>query len=254
MNNGIKEKLKSGKTVYGTWNTIANPTVCEILAQSGIDFQILDMEHGTFGFESLENSIRAIDQYDCSPLVRIAGLNLNDSQKALDLGAHGLVFPQVKSAKDAQIAMSFCHFPPMGVRGLNPFTRFKAYSVNKDSKLNQTEQSFGFNTIILESKEALLEIDEILKIENLDMVYLGAYDMSVSLGVPGKVDSPEVQSFLETGIQKIRKAGKVAGVMALNSVSAKHLEKCGANFIVLGVDSYLIGSSAQQILASIKKN
>ncbi len=254
MNNRIKKKLASGQTVYGTWNTIANPTICEILAQSGIDFQILDMEHGTFGFESLENSIRAIDQYDCSPLVRIAGLNLNDSQKALDLGAHGLVFPQVKSATDAKMAMSFCHFPPAGIRGFNPFTRFKAYSVDKESTLNQLEQNFGFNTIILESKEALVEIDQILAIDNLDMVYLGAYDMSVSLGVPGQIDSAEVQQFLESGIKKIRKAGKVAGVMALNQSNAKHLEKCGANFIVLGVDSYLIGSSAQQTLASYKKN
>jgi 4-hydroxy-2-oxoheptanedioate aldolase len=252
MQNGLRKKLAAGRTVYGTWNIISNATICEILAQSGIDFQILDMEHGTFGFESLENSIRAIDQYDCSPLVRIAGLNLNDSQKALDLGAHGLIFPQIKNTTDAELAISYCTFPPVGVRGLNPFTRFKGYSVNTESKLNQTEKIFGLNSIIIESKEALVEIDSILKIENLDMVYLGAYDMSVSLGVPGDVNSSIVKNFLESGIQKIRQAGKVAGVMATNKDSSQHLEKCGANLIVLGVDSHLIGSVAAQTLTAYK--
>lgn len=254
MINTVKKKLLNNKTVFGTWNLITSPMVCEVLAQSGLDFQILDMEHGQFSFETLENSIRAIDKYECSPLVRIGGLNLNDSQKALDLGAHGLVFPQVKGVDDANMAMSFCQFPPNGIRGLNPFTRYKAYSVNSNSELFQAQDDFSLNSIILENKEALSELDLILKIKNLDLIYLGAYDMSVSLGLAGQVNSPEIKNFIEAGIKKIRSANKFVGVMASDMDSAKRYQDLGANLIIVGVDSYLMGTSVQKILNSYKKN
>lgn len=252
VQNTVKRKLTQGKTVFGTWNAITSATVCEVIAQTDIDFQILDMEHGSFSFENIENCIRAIENYDCSPLVRVGGLNLNDSQKALDLGAHGLIFPQVKGVEETKLAMQFTQFAPKGIRGLNPFTRYQAFSVNEKSNLFQKESDFSLRSIILENKESLDQIDQILDVPDLDLVYLGAYDMSVVLGRPGKMNSPEVQNFIETGIKKVRAAKKAVGVMTSDVETAKRYEQLGANFIVLGVDTNIIGNSVQKIINSFK--
>ncbi len=248
MMNAVKQKLAAGECVFGTWSTLTSASLCEVSAQTGIDFQILDMEHGAFDFESLENCIRAIEHHGCSPLVRIAGLEINDVQKALDLGAHGLIFPQVRGVADSERAVQFCQFAPKGLRGFNPFTRYRAFSVNPESKVFRGDDDFALKCIILENKEALSELDQILKIKDLDLVYLGAYDMSVVLGKPGQMDSPEVQEFIVSGIKKIRDAGKYVGLMTSDPEMSKHYRRLGANMIVMGVDSYLIAQGLKKQL------
>jgi 4-hydroxy-2-oxoheptanedioate aldolase len=254
LDNHVKLKLEKGKTVFGTWNIIPSPQLCEIQSQTDIDFQILDMEHGLFNFESLENCIRAIELFNCSPLVRIAGLNLNDSQKALDSGAHGLIFPQVNSVFDCQQAINFSHYPPEGMRGYNPFTRSHGYSIKESSKLNRDRNNFAFTSVIIENISSFGNLEEILKIDALDLIYLGVYDMSVSLGKTGQFNDPELKKFIEVGIKKTRDSGKSVGLMTKDLDQAHFFKKLGANFIVLGVDSNLIGSNLNNLTQLMNKN
>ncbi len=119
--NAIKRKLATGQPVLGIWSIIPSPMVVEILSLSGFDFTILDMEHGVFDLGSLEACVRAVEVAGATPLVRIPGMNSSDAQWALDLGAHGIVVPQVRDAQDATAVVSMAKYAPLGQPGGQSF-------------------------------------------------------------------------------------------------------------------------------------
>lgn len=245
MKNFIREKLAANQIVYGLWSVIPNPVLTEMISLAQFDFQILDLEHGSYDFTSLENSIRTAELLGCSPLVRVPGLDLCATQKALDFGAHGVIYPQVQNFAEAKKAIGLTKYPPEGTRGFNPFTRVDGYSITGPSGRNTN--AFGMSGLIIENKTAAQELDQILELPSLEIIYLGAYDMSVALGKPGDMNNPELVSFIESSIKKIAKANKIAGVMATTPAMNKKMVDLGARLIVSGVDSFLIGKSLKDI-------
>lgn len=241
--NFVREKLTQKKAVCGIWSIIPSPTISEIVAHSGMDFQILDMEHGHYDFGQLETAIRTSEMSGCSPFVRIAGLDPHATQKALDLGAHGIIYPQVQNTLEARKAVQYTKYPPLGHRGYNPFTRVDNYSIKKIDGTGRNNNEFAMTGIIVENKSAVQELDQILDIDDLEIFYLGAYDMSVALGCPGDMTNPDLLKFMETSIKKISHKNKIAGVMAQSSQAIQQYTEMGAKFIVVGVDSFLIGKS-----------
>ena len=247
MNNFVREKLTQQKAVCGIWSIIPSPTLAEIVALTKIDFQIFDMEHGHYDFGTLENSIRTSEALGCSPFVRIGGLDANATQKALDLGAHGIIYPQVHNQLDARLAVNYTKYPPLGERGFNPFTRVQSYSLNQSQYGGKNCNEFSMTGIIIESKSAARDLDTILDTESLEIFYLGAYDMSVALGCPGDMNNPQLIKFMESSIKKIVDKKKIAGVMAQSPEAVKQYIQLGARFIVMGVDSFLIGKSLSSL-------
>lgn len=240
----LKEKLNTGESVYGVWSVIAAPTINEIIALSGFDFQILDMEHGTHDVSTLEGSIRACELWGCSPLVRLPSIDQGLAQVVLDLGVAGLVIPQVKNFAQAEAATKLLHYAPDGDRGFNPFTRGNLFNIKAQKK---SDLICG---IIIENKTAFADLDKILTLKKLDVIYLGAYDMSVALGKPGDMSNPELLEFIDVSLKKITAAGKVAGLMA-DVPSLKAYQKQGAQFLVRGVDSYLIGENLKKMKSEL---
>lgn len=241
--NFIREKLTTQKVVYGVWSTIPSPALSEIIALAQMDFQIFDMEHGAFDFSSLELAIKCCENAGCSPLVRIAGLDPFATQKALDFGAHGLIYPHVKNYQDAEKIVDLTNYPPVGKRGYNPFTRVQNYSLSNSSKNHKNMNGFAINGLIIENKSSFDDLEKILELDEIEIIYLGAYDMSVALGRPGDMENPELIKFLESSIYMINKKNKIAGVMAMNAESAKKFASLGARFIVVGVDANIIGNN-----------
>lgn len=241
MKNNLKENLKSGKPCYGVWSILSSPTVNEIIGIAGFDFQILDMEHGVHDISTLEASIRACELHNSTPLVRLPTIDQGLAQKVLDLGGRGLIIPQIKNFAQAEEAVKLLYYAPVGVRGYNPFTRGNMYKLS--DKHRPGDLICG---IIIENKSAFDDLDQILKIENLDVVYLGAYDMSVALGKPGDMSNPDLLRFIDQGIQKIKQAGKIAGLMADPDALKEYAEQ-GVGFLVCGVDSYLIGDGLKKV-------
>ena len=240
MIKNLKDKLNNGDSVFGVWSIIAAPTINEITALSGFDFQILDMEHGAHDISTLENSIRACELWGCSVLVRLPTIDLGLAQKVLDLGVSGLIIPQIKNFTQAEAATRLLHYAPDGDRGYNPFTRGNLFNVNLK------EKSKLICGLIIENKTAFADLDQILTLKNLDMIYLGAYDMSVALGKPGDMSNPELIEFIDLSLKKIKAAGKVAGLMS-DIRGLKAYQKKGVQFLVCGVDSNLIGENLKKL-------
>lgn len=248
MENPLKIKLSSGQPVLGIWSIIPSPIVIEIFGLAGLDFQILDMEHGVFDLQALDANIRACESVHCSPLVRVPSIVPHIFQSALDLGAHGIIVPQITDEITARTAVQCMKYSPEGVRGYNPFTRAALYSNPPTNETGKLNNRFGFSSIIIENESAYRSLDKILTISDLDMVYVGVYDMAVALGCKGDVSHPKVVDFVETSIRRIRDAGKAAGMMVKTQSEIEYALKLGANVLVFAVDTFVIHRAASEIV------
>jgi len=248
--NLLKLKLKNDQPVIGTWSIISSPIVVEILALSGFDFLILDMEHGIYDQTALDACIRACEAAGCAPIVRVPGINPSAVQWALDMGAHGIVVPQVGNADSAAMAVGMTKFAPAGSRGYNPFTRAAGYAAPGNNQVGKLRNEFGLTSVIVENQTALDDLDAILAIEDLDMVYVGVYDLSIALGFEGDTKHPMLCQMLDKTITRVRAAGKIAGLMVRNKEDVTKAIKLGAHFLVYSVDTFILREAAKDAVAA----
>jgi 4-hydroxy-2-oxoheptanedioate aldolase len=251
--NPLKAKLSSGQPVIGVWSIIPSPVVIELFSLSGIDFLILDMEHGIFDVGALDSCVRACEAAGASPLVRTPGMNASATQWALDLGAHGIVVPQIGNAIDAQAVVRMAKYAPMGNRGYNPFTRAANYANPADNCAGKLNTEFSLTCVIIENESALADLEKICATPDLDVVYMGIYDLSVALGCNGNTKHPDVLSAVEAAIVKIRRSGKAAGMMVRSPEDIAKALALGASFLVYSVDTFLIRETASKAVLSFKQ-
>lgn len=242
----LRRKLAEGRTLAGIWSVIPHAQVAGTLATAGFDFVILDCEHGAWDFASLEGAIAACEGGGASPLVRVPGPDAFFVQRVLDLGADGILVPQVADAVAAERVVAMAHFAPDGTRGYNPYTRGGRYGIAPQPKL---ARGFPFTGVLVESPAAAAELERIAALPRLDMVYLGVFDYSVALGIPGQVDDPRVQAFVERAARIVRAAGKSVGTTAMSAEQTGRLMHAGVNMLLYGADTWMLGNAAQAGLA-----
>ena len=241
----LRNKFKKKNIAKGIWSIIPNNVVTEIFALSGLDFVILDMEHGNFSKEDIKNSIISCNLHKCSVLVRVPLFSTDNIQSALDSGCSGIVFPKVSSKKDALKAAALCEFSPKGVRGFNPFTRFNNYNLLKKN-FYKNDKSL-IKVAIIETKEGINNLDEILSVDGIDVIYLGVYDLSKEYNFKS-IDNKKLLHLIDHSLKKINSRGKVSGLMINNKNYLILAKKLNVQFLVLSVDAEVIGNSAKSIL------
>jgi len=245
----VKERLKAGEFVIGTWCILPSPHISDILARSGLDFQIIDMEHGQISPETMSGMAMAIGS-QCETFVRVPNDDQNAISHALDCGAAGVIVPHIESVKDRETAVAASKYPPLGSRGFSPFVRAEGYTSSAvDTNARNKELLTG---IMIEGKSGLENLDKIIDDENIDLVYIGTYDLSVALGVPGEVNSQKVQSVLEDVVKRLRENGKAAGCMANDIAGIKKLKDMGVQFLLYKVDSSIIFDNARSAADGLK--
>lgn len=220
---------------HGIWRVLPSPQLTEILAQAGLDFQILDREHGAYGFDALLTDILACDASRTHAWVRVSGTDKVEVQRCLDLGAHGIVFPQLASVEDFRRAASWMDYPPTGTRGFNPFVRAGRYGVTEGA-----ERAPAAFVPIIETLAAVEALDEILTLPRLDLVYLGTYDLSAQLGCPGEMQDARVLQTVAHILERCQHHGVSAGMMSLDPEATKGLLERGVRAIVHGVETHRI--------------
>ena len=238
--NKLKQNLKKGKHVFGTWSNIASPTVTNILANTGIDFIVLDLEHGASSFETVESQIYAAEAEGVSPIVRLASGDRIDILHALEIGAVNILISQVTSVEETAGIISACKYFPKGDRGVSLFTKNHGYSDRNSKEKMEKINNETFVGILLEGEDGLNNIEEICALDNLDMIYLGIYDISQSLGIPGEVENEKVIKLLKD-LGKLSKSYDVAfGSVAPNEQYLNLLIECGFTFISYRADSAIL--------------
>ena len=208
--NKILENIKSNNTAVGLNININSPHLVEFFGSMGFDWVFIDCEHGSMSDSEAENMIRAAELYDMASVVRVAANEPYLILKMLDAGAKGIVVPHIDNKDEAIKARNAAKYPPLGLRGSN-------YGTGRNNKygslINDTEEYYKFannNTILfalIESKEAVENIDEILSVDGIDATWLGPSDMALSMGLPGK---NQVQKYLDIVVKKTIEKGKIS--------------------------------------------
>lgn len=244
--NLIRKKLQQNGVVYGTWCLVNDPMLIEAAASSGIDFTIFDFEHGNFSMSNLLECLLSAENRNCAPLARIPKNRSDLIQQALDLGIQGIIVPQIQSFDDIKKVSALFNFPPLGQRGYNPFTRSGNYNQNP------IDPKFPVKGYILENSWSFENLDEIISLDkNIDVLYLGVYDLSVDLGLEGNVCHPKVLSLIECAIPKITQQGIHVGLMVPNHQSVDKYLSLGVSFFCYQVDIEIYRNSITAFLNKV---
>ena len=249
----FKNKLHKGKYVFGPFTKSTDPAFIEVIGYSGFDFVILDMEHGPAGFSELQNLIRAALLTNIIPIVRTSDSSEVSISKPLDLGALGVQIPQVTSSNTARDCIKAARFFPQGERGVCRFVRAANYS-----SMPREEYFRKANEILiiiqLEGKEAIRDIDNSLEVEGIDIIFIGPYDLSQSLGVPGQIDHPLVKEAMNKIVKLARSHGIVVGTFTDTPQSAEMWKNAGVQYISYSVDVGIFTVACSQLVKVLNNN
>ena len=251
-NNFLKEKLESGKIVIGTWLIMPSIVSADIVASCGLDFVVIDSEHGPANFETAQNMIIACESRGVSPCLRVGGICEADILKSLDIGSHCIHIPNINSRQDAEECIKFVKYPPLGIRGFSPFNRAGNYFSGYSRELTSIANKSVMLAVHIEGKEAIQNIDNILKIKGIDIIFIGLFDISKSLGIPGRVEDKRVTEILVNLTKKVNKAGKYPGSIVTNSKQLEIFIHYGVRYITYSADCEVLSNGYRRIVDDFK--
>lgn len=235
--NSLKVKLTEQKFVMGTWCEIPSPEFINVLAKAGLDFVIIDMEHGAVDFSTASKMVMAADADGCAPLIRVAKNDESDILRSLELAPQGVIVPHIQSANDRAAAVKYTKFPPVGQRSLNPFTRAGGYHADKNYTEEQNKKTLL--ALLVEGEEGIKNLDKIID-DNTDIVYIGTYDISMALGLPNDIKNKKVIAILKKMVTTIKKRNKVAGCMFHDVKELDFFKSIGIQFLCYKVDTSVV--------------
>lgn len=254
MNNMIKsfrDKILNGKYVYGPFMKTSDPMFIEAAGLAGFDFVILDTEHGPVSIESQQNNIRAAEARGLVPVIRLKDHAENTIGQALDIGASGVQVPQISTAEEAKRVVKFAKFYPYGSRGVCRFVRAAEYSAM--DRFDYFESSKDILIILqLEGVDAINNLESILEVDGIDILFIGPYDLSQSLGIPGQVNSPLVVESMCKIVDKAKKKNKVIGVFVDTPEDLKIWRNMGIQYLSYSVDIGIFMEGCKTIMKNIK--
>lgn len=247
----LKERLESGQVCIGTWISFADPTVTELLAGAGFDFVIIDTEHSPLDTLTVQSNVMATKGTKTAPIVRVAWNDPVLIKRALDLGAAGVLVPMVRNADEARAAVSACWYPPRGIRGYGP-RRPSNYEREAAEYIKKADDSLVVWAQI-EHIHAVDDIDEIAATDGLAGVFIGANDLSASMGVLGQSSHPQVQSAIARVLEAGKRTGLPVGIggPAQPAVIKDWIDQ-GMSFVTMGSDQGMLVTAADGAMAELK--
>lgn len=247
----LKEKLRRGVPTIGTWISLAHPALAEMAARAGFDWVTVDLEHSSITLRECEDLIRTIDLAGSTPLVRLTSNDADQIKRVMDSGARGVIVPNVSTRAEAEAAVAAVYYPPRGRRGTG-LARAQAYGAGFQEYRRRLERE-GVVVAMIETALAVENADAILATPGVDAYLLGPYDLSASLGVPGKTSHPKV----EAAIAKVRAAGRRAGkpggihVVEPDQAALKARLRQGFRFVAYSVETRVYDAAVRSALRAV---
>jgi 4-hydroxy-2-oxoheptanedioate aldolase len=252
MKETLKEKMSRGETVFGTWCMLPSSFVVDVIARTGIDFVVIDLEHGSMSFETAEEMVRAAQLFACQPIIRVGDDQENTILHALETNCGAIMVPHVSTKEAAMRIVNAARYAPLGNRGLSPYTRCHGYTHDgfpESMKKHATDTLVG---VLVEGLKGIENLEDISSTTGIDLVYLGMYDISQSVGLPGLLEHPLVLEQLEKCLSIIKKAGKFAGTFSREISASRTFKDMGFNFVAYVADSYGLTKFYNQAISEFK--
>jgi 4-hydroxy-2-oxoheptanedioate aldolase len=251
--NKLKEKLQAGRTVLGPFLKMTDPAIVEIVGHAGFDFVIIDTEHGPMSIETAQNLIRAAEIVKITPIIRVTENNQSLILRALDIGAQGVQVPQISQKTHAEETVKAAKYHPRGERGLCRFIRAADYSSMDRFKYFEKANQETLVIVHIEGVEGINNLSDILTIKDLDIIFLGPYDLSQSCGVPGQVEHPKVIEKMTQVVKMAKKENKIVGTFVDTVEAGKKWMQLGVQYISFSVDVGIFFQACSHIVEDIKK-
>jgi 4-hydroxy-2-oxoheptanedioate aldolase len=239
MKNILKEKLERTKKPLGTFFSIGSGLAVEALGIAGMDYVILDKEHGPFGVETVAEYIRCAERRNITPIVRVKDFTRPSILRVLDIGAQGIIIPMIKTREEIDRIIEYSKFYPMGNRGVAPT---RASSFGNFRSLEDYFEESNSEILVLpqcETRECVENIDEILSVDGVDGIFIGPYDLSQSFGKPGQFSDPVIQDAMDTVLSACKRHNKYSFIYASDKKSAAEYFNKGYDSVAVGMDILL---------------
>ncbi len=247
----IRSRLAQGECLFGIFLKIPASVSAELAGYAGLDFCIIDLEHSPFTFERAEDMVRAAEGAGAAPVIRTFDGQPHTLVRALDTGCAGLLVPNLTSRAQAELVVRGARFHPLGERGMDPHARAARYrTIPKETYFAQANSQTLLGMQI-EGVTGVDNLEEILAVEGTDLIFVGPYDLSQSLGMPGQIQAPRVLAKVQDIVSTARAAGKAVGIYADNVEEARRWRDLGVQFIAISVDVYLFLRACQAIVEGL---
>jgi len=249
----LKDKLKKRELTIGSWITFGDPAVAEIMARAGFDWLTLDMEHGSLSSDQAQQIIRTVDLCGVPLLVRVMENNPELIKKYMDMGAYGVIVPLVNSGNDAKKAVNAVKYPPKGTRGVG-LARAQRYSMDLETYMKWNQEK-SVVIVQIEHISAVENLESIMSVDGVDGMLIGMYDLSGSLGYPGRFDHPAVREAIDEIYRKSNANGYLIGQHVVKPDPGGVLEAIGrgVRFVGFSDDFLYLGEYCRNQLGEIRK-
>jgi 4-hydroxy-2-oxoheptanedioate aldolase len=237
----LAARLAGQERLLGTFSLISATEVVELIALAGFDLVIVDMEHGPHELGQVHHAIVAAAAHGLATVVRVREPEPALIGAVLDLGASGVLVPQITSAADAGRAVRAARFAPNGGRGANPWVRAGGFGQRKNW-FAEADREIAV-LVMVEGATALADLPGILAVPGLTGIFLGPVDLSHALGVPGELDHPSVVAALQRAVEQAGAHGMAVGVFSAEATAAARWWASGVRLVAVGVDTGLIGTA-----------
>lgn len=250
MNTNLRQDFRqkiSHQSCLGIFSKTTDSNLVEAAGYSGLDFIILDQEHGTVTLETLNNHVRAAKVSNLFPIIRVKGVDAHSIGAALDTGALGVQIPNIATAEQAKAAVQAARFYPKGMRGVCRFVNAAQFGTQpKEQYFEQANQSIVI--LQVEGVEGIQNLDAILEVSGFDILFIGPYDLSQSIGKPGQVDSSEVLNLMQQIAAKAKAKGILLGAFSDTMARNQSLKNEGFNYIAYSVDLNIFTEKLKEIV------
>lgn len=248
----LKSRLKGGRPVYGTWCHIPNLQAVEIIGAAGLDFLVFDMEHGPFSFSDMPALYCAAEKSGVVPVTRVPSPHNSNLLRTLDSGAKGVMVPHVDGLETARLSLEAMHYGPSPRnRGVATLTRASLFDGRDEQGYLARQNDLVLSVLMIEDEGGLAALDEICRLPRLDVVFLGIYDLSQSLGLTGAFDDPRFVAVFDDAVRRIHRHGVAIGCYAPTAERAAALVEKGIAFITVGVDGAVLRRAYETLVAGL---
>ena len=248
--NPLRDLWAADRAAVNGWLAIPNSFSAETMAHQGWDSLTIDMQHGLIDYQAMVTMLQAISTTPVAPVVRVPWLDPGVLMKTLDAGAYGVICPMINRREDAQKLVAYTHYAPRGTRSFGPVRALLYGGADYPEKANDTIVAFA----MIETAEALDNLDAILSVEGLDAIYIGPSDLSLSLGCKPSFDDvdPKAAQAIDYVLERAQAHGVIAGIHnGAPEVALARVQK-GFRFVTVGSDSRLMAAGAKQAVDAMR--
>ena len=251
--NHTRERLAKGETVLGcAIQSYRSAEIARTFAAAGFDYVFLDMEHGSFNLETVQDMITAAAEAGITPIVRVAELLYSLVARLLDAGAQGIILPRVEDPRLLEEALSWLRFPPQGKRGFGVNPTMIDYESRTFPEITEHLNRNTLAVVQFETTTAMERADELLSVKGMDIAMVGPADLSISLGIPGETEHPLLISTVERLIEKCNRHHVVPGIQTRSVATAKEWVERGMRFVGAGAEHVLLLEKSREAVSVLR--